>query len=191
MTTAVLVRYLRGRRAGWGALLVVAAAVLRRSLVPWSTAPGPFTTMVSLLTVAVAAAAIATGLASPFGEVERSAATLLPRLRATQLLGASALAAAGFALAAASGGLSVVACLRDLAGFIGIALLAGIVLGAHRCWTVPLGYVLVCAGEVDLSEYPLWTFPTRPAGDAAAAVAAVVLLAVGAGAASVAGPRDR
>jgi hypothetical protein len=183
--------YLRSRRVGWIALLVVVAAALRRFLVPWSADPGPFTTTVSLTAVAATAAVIATGLASPCAEVERSAATLLPRLRGAQLLGTSALAAAGFTVAAASGGLSVGEYLRNLAGFIGIALLTGLVLGAHRSWTLPLGYVMLCAGEVDLGQYPLWAFPVLPAGNAAATGTAVALLAVGAVTVSVTGLPDR
>jgi hypothetical protein len=191
VTVPLLALYLRGRRVGWAALLVVIAAELRRAVVPWTHTTGPFTTTVSLLLIAAAATVVAAGLTGPFGEAERSAGGLLAPLRLTQLTGTGALAAAAFAVAAATGNLSVAECLRDLAGFLGIALLAGAVLGGQRCWIPPVAYVLLCAGEQDLEQYPLWTWPILPTGNDSATLVALALLAAGAATATVAGLPDR
>lgn len=191
LESRLLLLHLRSRRAGWIVVAVLAVTAVRRIVVPWTAGTGPFDMLVSLLLVGAAASMIATGLASPFGDTERSAGGRLPTLRGAQLLGTALLAAAGFTVAAATGGLPVTDYLRDTAGFLGIALLTGAVLGAQRCWSLPVAFAVVCSGEVDLHEYPAWAWPILPAGDLAATGIAVTLLVLGATVVTVAGLPDR
>jgi hypothetical protein len=191
MPGTLLSLHLRSHRAGWVTLLALAAAVLRRILGPWTSGSGPFDTMLSLMFVAAAGTLITAGMATPFGDAERSASGLLPLLRLSQLAGTSLVAAVGFALAAGTGGLSTAGNLRDLGGFIGIALLTGVAVGAGRCWVAPLGYVVLCAGEVDLGQHALWAWPTLPITDPQATIVAGILLILGAVVVSAGGLPDR
>jgi hypothetical protein len=179
MTIRLLTLYLRGRRVGAVVAVVCASVVLRGILAPWTSDGGPFAVLLSFAVTIVAATAVAGGLAGPFGEVERPAGGLLPALRGSQLVGTSLIAGVGCAVAVAVRDQSVAGSLRDLAGFVGIALLTGLVFGADRCWSVPLGFALVCAGEVDLHQYPVWAWPVRPVTDTASVVIAALLLVLG------------
>jgi hypothetical protein len=191
ITGRLLPLYLRSRRAGWIAPVVLAIAGVRRVLVPWTSDTGPFAVMMSLLLVGAAASVVATGLVSPFGDTERSAGGPLPALRITQMLGTALLAAAGLAVAAATGGLAVAASLRDFTGLLGIALLTGVVLGAHRCWTLPLAFAMICSGEVDLGQHPTWAWPTLPASNLNTIGIASALLILGATMVTLNGLPDR
>jgi hypothetical protein len=174
MTTRLFGLYARSRRIGPVLGLIVAAAVLRWGMRPWLTGGGTFAVLLELVLATIAATVVAAGLTGPFGLVERSAGSRLPMLRGGQLAATIAVAAAGCAVTT-----SVAQSLRDLAGFVGIALVMGGVFGAQRCWALCLGYALVCAGEVDLGQHPAWAWPVRPAGDVGSLVAATVLLAAG------------
>ncbi len=44
----------------------------------------------------------------------------------------------------------------------GLALIAAAALGAHQSWTVPLGYVMYCGGELDIQAGSLWSWPLLP-----------------------------
>lgn len=171
MTTRLVVLYARGRRVGWCLALIVMAAGIRWLVRIPATGPGVFATLLRLVLPITAAVVVATALAGPFGLVERSASTRLPWLRCGQVLATTLVAAGAFALTGAS--------MRDLAGFVGLALLAGAALGPARCWIVPLGYALACAGEVVLGEQPWWAWPLRAAGDTGALAMAMVLLVAG------------
>jgi len=171
MTTRLIGLYGRTRRVGWCLALIGVTAGFRWIVRIPATGPGVFATLLRLLLLIAAATVVAGGLAGPFGLVERSAGTRLPWLRCGQVVATTLLAAGGFALSGTS--------MRDLAGFVGLTLLTGALLGPARCWTVPLGYALVCAGEVDLGEQPWWAWPIRAAGDMGALAMAVVLLLAG------------
>lgn len=171
MTTRLITLYAHGRRVSWCLAAILVAAVLRWVLRDLAAGPGLSANLLRWVLLIAAATVVAAGLAGPFGLLERSAGTRLPWLRFGQIVVTTAVAAGGFALAGGS--------LRDLAGFVGITLLAGAVLGPTRCWIVPLGYVLACVGELDLGEQPWWAWPVRAAGDPVALVAAVVLLVAG------------
>jgi hypothetical protein len=151
--------------------VIIVVAGLRWALRVPASGPGVFADLLQWVPLVAVATVVAAGLAGPYGVLERSAGSRLPWLRFGQIVGTTAVAAGGFALAGGS--------LRDLAGFVGITLLAGAVLGPTRCWIVPLGYVLACVGELDLGEQPWWAWPVRAAGDPVALVAALVLLAAG------------
>lgn len=185
--------HLRARQTGRGVVALAAIAAALRASQPWTGGSGLFPQVVLLLLTAAAASAVATGTHNPFGEVEHTASSPLPVLRGAHLLTLTGVALAGTAVAAltATYGVGGVALLRNLAGFTGIALLTAGILGAQLAWTVPLGYVLYCGGEIDLHLSSLWSWPIRPGADRAAAVVAVALLTAGAALVCLAGARDR
>ena len=180
MTIRLLTLYLRSRRIGRVAAVVVGSAVTWGVLLPWASGVGPFAMLLRLVIAVAAATGIAGGLAGPFGETETSAGTRFPALRASQIAGTALLAGAAFAVVTAIRQGSVVITVRDLAGLIGLALLTGAVIGASRSWSVPLGYALLCSGEVDLNQHPFWAWPLQPAADSPAMTLAVGVLATGA-----------
>ncbi len=173
------------------ALLAATAALLRASQ-PWTRGAGLFAQLLLLLITVAAAAVIATSTHSPFGESEHAASSPLSVLRLTHLLTLSATATATFALAVttATYGIGATAMLRNLAGLAGIALLAAALLGAHLAWTLPLGYVLVCGGELDQQVTSVWTWPTLPANNPSATLISLALLAAGLAAVTLTGARD-
>jgi len=185
--------HLRARQTGRGLVALAAIAAAVRASQPWTSGAGLFPQVVLLLFTAAAATAIATGTHNPFGEVEHTASSPLPLLRAAHLLTLTSVALAATAAAALTTtyGIGGVALLRNLAGFTGIALLTAGVLGAHLAWTVSLGYVLYCGGEIDLRIDSLWAWPTRPGADRAAAAIALALLLAGLVLVGFAGARDR
>lgn len=171
MTTRLIGLYARSRRVGWCLAVIGGTAGVRWLVRIPAAGPGVFATLLRLVLLVAAATVVAAGLAGPFGSVERTAGTRLPWLRCGQVFATTLVAAGAFALTGTS--------MRDLAGFVGLTLLTGAVLGPARCWTVPLGYVLVCASEVDLGEQPWWAWPLRAAGDVGALAVAAVLLVAG------------
>jgi hypothetical protein len=178
MTIRLLTLYLRSRRIGRVVAVVVGSALAWAVLLPWASGVGPFALLLRLVIAIAAATGIAGGLAGPFGETEVSAGTRFPALRAGQIAGTALLAGVGFAAAAAIRHTSVVVTVRDLAGVVGLALLTGAAVGALWSWSLPVGYALLCAGEVDLNQQPFWAWPLQPAADSfALALAAVVLVA--------------
>jgi len=185
--------HLRTRQTARAVVALAATAAAVRASQHWTSGSGLFSQVVLLLLAAAAATAVATGAHNPFGEVERTASSPLPALRVTHLLTLTGTALAATAVAAliTTYGVSGAAMLRNLAGFTGIALLTAGLLGAHLAWTVPLGYVLYCGGELDLHVGNLWTWPTRPGSDRAALAIALTLLAAGVALVSLTGARDR
>jgi hypothetical protein len=185
--------HLRARQTDRAALALVATAAALRASQHWTAGSGLFPKTILLLLSAAAATAVATGTGNPFGEIEHTASSPLPMLRLTHLLTLTCTALAVTALAGLTATYTVsgAALLRNLAGFTGIALLTAALLGTHVAWTVPLGYVLYCAGDLDLRISNLSTWPTRPDSDRVATAAAVVLLAAGLAAVTLTGARDR
>jgi hypothetical protein len=174
------------------ALLAVIAAALRASQ-PVTQGSGLFARLTLMLITAASASVIAGATRNPFGETERAASRPVSLLRLTQLTVVIAAAVAFTAISgwAASYGTSPAAILRNLAGLTGIALITAAVFGAHLSWTVPLGYVMYCGGELDIQAASRWSWPLLPAGDHAASAIAAGLLAAGVAAVSAAGGRDR
>ncbi len=193
MNARLLRLHLRCRQTGYALLGLIGTAVAVRASHHWTSGTGLFPHLVLLLLGACSATAIATGTASPWREVEQTASSLLPVLRLTHLLTLTGAATAATAVAGLSAtyGVSGTALLRNLAGLTGIALLTAAGLGAHLSWTVPLGYVLYCSGELDLGVTNLWTWPTLPASDRTATTIALTLLAAGVATVSLVGAQDR
>jgi hypothetical protein len=185
--------HLRCRQVDRAALGLVGTALALRASHHWTTGTGLFAQLLLLLLTAAAASAIATSTSNPIGETEHTASSSLPVLRMTHLfiLTSTAVTATTVAALTATYAISGPALLRNLAGFTGLALLAAALVGAHLAWVAPLGYVLYCGGELDLHISNLWIWPTLPAGDHTATLAALALLAAGLITISLAGARDR
>jgi len=185
--------YLASRQTRTVLVLLAATAAVLRASQPVTKQAGLFPEITLMLLTLAGAAVIAAATRNPFGEAEHTASSPLPALRLTHLLLLTAVAAATTAAAGwtASYATSAPGLVRNLAGFTGIALLTATVLGAHFAWTVPLGYVMYCAAELDTRTYRLWTWPTLSPGNHAAAALAVGLLAAGIAAAALAGARGR
>jgi hypothetical protein len=185
--------HLRTRQVARASLALAGTALALRAGHHWTNGPGLFPQLVLLLLTAAAATTIATSTQNPFGETEHTASSRLPILRLTHLTTLAGVAAVATALAGltASYAISYGALMRNLAGLTGLALLTAALIGAHLAWATPLGYVVFCGGELDLHASTLWAWPTRPAGDSAAALIALTLLVAGLLTVSLAGSRDR
>jgi hypothetical protein len=185
--------YLASRQTRTILILLSATAALLRVSQPVTKDAGVFPELTLMLLTLAGAAVIAAATRNPFGEAEHTASSPLAALRLTHLLVLTVTATATIATAGwtASYAISAPALVRDLAGLTGIALLTAAALGADLAWTVPLGYVMYCAAELDAQYYRLWTWPILPAGNHAAGALAAGLLAAGIAAATIAGARGR
>jgi hypothetical protein len=184
--------YLCSRRTRPALLLLAAIAAVLRATQPMTKDPGLSAQLMLMLITIAAAAVIAAGTRTPFGEPEHSAGSPLPVLRLTHLLTLTATAIAALALAAGTADYADTtgALLRNLAGFTGIALLTAALLGAHLAWTTTLGYVIYCCGQLDVQVTNLWTWPTQPFGSHTATLIALTLLTAGLTAVTFTGARD-
>jgi hypothetical protein len=171
-------------------LLIATAAVLRCSQ-PITKDAGLFPEVCLLLITVAAAAIIAAATHNPFGEPELTASSPLPALRLTHLgiLTAAATAALAIAASTAAYDASTGTILRNLIGLTGIALLTAAVIGPHLAWTIPLGYVMYCGGQLDVQTSNLWTWPTQPASNQTATAIAAGLLIAGVTAVAFTGTR--
>ncbi|WP_239676460.1 hypothetical protein [Natronosporangium hydrolyticum] len=121
-------------------------------------------------------------LASPLADLEEVATS---RLRAAQRTYLAVLSLAGAAiylgLSALAVPVSVVGMMaRSWLGWLGLALLAGAVLGWRLAWTLPVTVAVVLwywglHGE----QYRWWEFSARPIADLPSLVVSVALLSVG------------
>lgn len=172
--------HLRSRRSTAAAALLVAVAVSLRASRTWVNGGllGQVLTMIMLTAVA---SVVATSTHNPFGEIEKTAPTPTVALRLLHL----------GCLIVVAGGLTVLAeptntpyagpgyAIRDLAGFIGLALLGTAALGPTFSWALPLAYTVACGNALDAGLTAGWTWPTRAAGDRTGILAATALLVVG------------
>jgi hypothetical protein len=183
--------YLVSRRTRTALLLLAVIGVALRASQPLTRGTGLFPRLTLLLVILAAACVIGTATHNPFGETERTASSPLTSLRLAHLIALTAAAAAFMAVFAwsAAYGSTPAAILRNLAGFTGIALLTARIFGAHVSWTLPLGYVMYCGGQLDIQASSRWSWPLLPAGDVTATVIAFGLLALGIAAACVTGGR--
>jgi hypothetical protein len=145
-----------------------------------------------LLLEAGAAALVALGCGSPFGEPERASGRWLPWLRFGAALGLTA--AAFCALAAGATGTHLaagdLALARNLVGMAGIGLLAGVVLGGALAWIGPMAYAVLSEVALGSTWKTPWMWPTRPTHDAGAALCSVLVFVAGLMAITVKGARD-
>ncbi len=180
--------YLRSRLTGL-AVAALAVPVAGAALWLWSIDDGEISVM-PILSPLAAAAIVAAGARSPFGDAERTASRPLAPLRLGHLMGLLLLAAVGLAVVAARWGAtdSEWSYLRNLAGFTGLALLAARVLGGGIAWVIPFGYggwALYRFGQTTP-----WDWAVQTATDRGAAMIALVLLLAGLAAVVPSGARD-
>lgn len=140
------------------------------------------------------AAVIGAGPRAPFGETEVTASRPLPPLRLGHLAGL--LMVAAFALAAANtaapGEDFRWLLVRNGAGYAGLALLGGRLVGAVASWVVPVAYgmfvvVVPVAGALD-PDSP-WLWPLHPSAERPAALIALAMLLGGLVIITIFGPR--
>jgi hypothetical protein len=183
--------YASSRRVLTCLLVLAACAVALRTALHWLPRSGTFAQQIPLTIEAGAAAVIGVTAGSPFGEPERATGRWLPYLR---LAAAVVLAAAAFgALAAGSAAQHLdggtLALLRNLAGFTGIAFLAGAALGGGLAWIGPLGYLAVTMPTLTGHWTTPWLWPARPPHDHGAAICAGLVFAAGLAVVTVRGAR--
>ncbi len=149
---------------------------------------------VLFLTPLVSASAIGVAAYSPFGEAEGTASRSMPTLRLGHLVGLLAAALATLAMAALDWRQEWAELIlaRNLAGFAGLALMAGTIVGSRLSWVVPLVYGIAAfrLGAIAPGRFAWWAWPIRPIGDELAAGVAIGLLATGLAAYALLGTRE-
>jgi hypothetical protein len=184
--------HLSSRRTPQALILLAAIAVILRASHSVTKDSNLFSQVTLMLITVAAAAIIAAGTRTPFGEPEHTASSSLPILRLTHLATLTATTTATLAIAAwtATYGMSAPMILRNVTGLIGVALLTAALLGAHLAWTAPLGYIMYCGGQLDIHVSNLWTWPTQPTSNHTATAIAAALLIAGITAITFTGARD-
>jgi hypothetical protein len=172
-------------------VLVGCGAALRLGL-HWLPRTGTLSRQIPLTIEAAAAAAIGVTVRSPFGEPERVTGRWLPFLRVIAVVGLAGCALGALAAGAASAHLAggSLELLRDLAGFIGLAMLAAGVLGGGLAWIGPVAYLGVALAALAGRWATPWTWPARPPHDHGAAICAAAVFAAGVVVITVRGARD-
>lgn len=194
MTPRLMTLFLRSRLTGvaMGAMLGAAALAWFGF---WKAESELAVASITILTPVAPAAVLAAGMASPFGEVERTASFPLASLRGTHLVGL--LSWAGMTLASAGAGEPtdglVWLLIRNGAGHAGLALFGAWVLGAQAGWLVAFAY----GGAVTVGRLrgpasdAWWSWPMRDVWDWMAWTLALGFLVVGPWFAVRDGARDR
>lgn len=185
--------FLRTRLVGhaaFGVLVVAGAASVWDDL--FSADEGLLLAAATLCPLA-AATLIGVTTHSPFGELGRTASRPLGSFRFGQVAGLSLLAVTFLMLAAwhwpGAGEDWILA--RNLAGFVGITLLAAAVAGARLAWAVPvavgLGSFFV---TINSGGSTRWAWAIQPSGDRLSLVIALALLVLGLAVVTRYGARD-
>lgn len=174
-------------------LIIVVCAGLLRLVLHWLPHTGVLSRQIPLTLQAAAAAAIGVTARSPFGEPERVTGRWLPflRLATVVLLSGCALGAlaAGAAAAHMAGG--SLGLLRDLGGFIGLALLTSAVAGGGLAWIGAIAYLPVSLAALTGRWTTPWVWPARSPHDRGAAVCAALIFAAGVAVVTIRGARER
>ncbi|CAN5699685.1 hypothetical protein BH24ACT21_BH24ACT21_09250 [soil metagenome] len=147
----------------------------------------PFVYVLILAPVLVASA-IGSGVHSPFGETERTAARPLSPLRFGHFFGLISLASLALVLVAFFWRIdgddtshTIFMLVRNVGGFTGIAFFTALILGGKLSWVSPLVfsmYVLLRGLKPD-GVWARWAWPARPATDELSWVIPLVLLVAG------------
>lgn len=187
--------YLRSRLAGQALVLLTLIAVATGLTLWLSAGEEGFFGLALVFMPLAASVVIAAGTQAPFGEREQAAGYALPALRLVHLLGLLGWAALGLMGGATFWSANAVSGLtpageavqpgsvawwlaRNLLGFAGVVFLAAHYVGSGRAWVIALVHGVLTVMFLLASPFG---WPLRPAGDLAAAVAAVVSLGVGLG----------
>jgi hypothetical protein len=173
--------YAASRRVLTCLLVLAACAIALRVALHWLPRSGVFARQIPLIIEAGAVAVIGVTADSPFGEPERVAGRWLPYLRLAAALALPAAALGALAAGSASQHLDggTLGLLRDLAGFTGLAFLAGSVLGGALAWIGPLGYLAIALPALSGHWTTPWLWPVRPPHDRGAAICAGLVFAAG------------
>jgi hypothetical protein len=173
------------------AILIACGIVLRVTL-HWLPHSGVLSRQIPLTIEAGAAAAIGVTARSPFGDPERAAGRWLPFLRLGGIVAMAGAAVGTLAAGAASSHLAggIVGILRDLGGFIGIALLVAAVAGGGLAFIGPLGYLAVSLGALTGRWTTPWVWPAHATHDRGAAICAAAVFAAGVAVLTLRGTRE-
>ena len=183
--------YAASRRAATCLLVLAACAVALRTALHWLPRSGAFALQIPLTIEAGAAAVIGVTAGSPFGDPERATGRWLPYLRLAAALALAGAAVGALAAGSASEHLAggALGLLRDLAGFTGLAFLAGAVLGGALAWIGPIGCLAVTLPALAGHWTTPWLWPARPPHDRGAAICAGLVFAAGLAVVTVRGAR--
>ncbi|MBG0568652.1 hypothetical protein [Actinoplanes aureus] len=180
-----LILYARSRRI-LAALVVIAAVTgaglaLRSQVHQTYTASDSSIPWIMFLPL-VTAVAITFTARSPLHDLDLTAARPLARWRLTTVIGLSLLATASLTVLAAplSGAHGTTAAVRNLYGFLGLALLGGRLLQGRAAWVPPMTWCLLTATLGDPTSHRLaWDWPVRPDDDFTALCIAALLAVAG------------
>lgn len=185
--------FLRSRLAGRALACLAAVAALTGLWLRWDDGEEVTALLLPLVMPLAAATIVGTSARSPFGDAEATASRSLPALRFGHLAGLLLLAAAALTLAAVgaadSGAELARALARNLAGFVGLALLAARLVGSGASWAPPLAYsvYVLQRGPEDTTR---WTWPLHAGTEREAAAIAAALLIAGLAAVAHGGARE-
>ncbi|WP_149180571.1 hypothetical protein [Streptomyces sp. TRM49041] len=199
MTAGVLVPYCRSRNVPRAALIslavAVAAAVYAGSQVPLPQLRylADYSVPLAAVVPVVHAVVLATTLYSPMADLESTAARPMRLIRAAHmavtLLYAAVLAALPLVAGASLDMTS--AAVRNVAGYLGLAMISARLFGSGLAWLLPLamfGPTLLLGVRWDSTPEP-WAWSIHGPASGSAAVTAAVLCAAGLVAAATAAPR--
>lgn len=174
-------RFLESRVATNAALWMIGLAVTAWTLL-WVVSDSCVTLLIQTITPVGAAVVVGLGARSPFGEVEAASGSPLTRLRLVHLGGLLACGAVLLLLAGTAdpGVDTITIMLRNIAGFAGMALLAGALINVASAWLIPFTYGLVTfLAAMPDHQAGAWAWPVRPADHVGSAVVATLLLVAG------------
>lgn len=139
------------------------------------------------------AVVLGTTLFSPMSDLERTAAQPMRRHRAVHLTVLLGLAVALSALPLLGGATGAVfgASVRNVVGYLGLAMVSARLFGSGLSWLLPLGMLgptLLLGVRFDNTPEP-WAWSLQPGANAPAAAVAVALWLLGAVAATTGAPR--
>jgi hypothetical protein len=186
MTLALL--YLRSRLTGWALLWLLVSAVGGWYLLSRVDESTLFVAMIAV--PLLPAVVIGASARSPFGDVEETASFPLPAMRSAHFLGLLLLGGGLLVLAAALSDVANVnwELARNLAGYSGLALLCGRLLGPSVSWLAPLAYATL---NLYLDPASRWAWPKRVPVDTWSIAVALTLITLGLVAATRSGARNR
>ena len=158
--------FVRSRRAGQAAAGIAVLGVLAWGWGWWQGDDAMALRLALILFPLAVACLVGAGAGSPFGEAERASGYALPALRLSQLGGLLAMGMVVFVAVTGSWRVADASwlCARNLAGFIGLALLCARMLGGRLSWLLPSVWGLPTLFAVDAAggHVARWAWPAQP-----------------------------
>jgi hypothetical protein len=181
--------YLRSRLAHWALALLVVSGVIEW-LWFWRLPPYGFLLTTALVFIPLGPALIiGAGARSPFGDIERTASRAVGTLRFGHLVALFVIAALVLIAGASSISTGIDReLIRNLAGYLGLTLLAAWLVGTGLSWIVPLGYAALALVILPGSRL---AWAVRVPTDRWSVAVAVTLILLGLLAVTVHGTRDQ